>query len=216
MDSTNLHTSASMRTSSHARPSRIDAAPVMSPSTAVSTRHVDSITRREATVLFADICGYTTLMELDELEGHVVTTSTLERIEYAAFESGGVVREHAGDRLLIEFAAPQTAVSLAFKITKEKLSWPALAPFAIDQIRLRIGIHRGKVLDLGPEIRGTVVIMAARVQELAKPGGVAITQEVLSYFDTDYQIQFQFRSCTPLKNILEPVSIYDGPVNGPW
>lgn len=183
---------------------------ISSPYPIFTMRGTDSITKRQTTVLFADICGYTTLMEHDELAAHILTTNTLGYIAHAVLESGGIVREHAGDRLLIEFAEPQAAVTLAFKIAKKKFSWPTLAAFNTDRIRLRIGIHCGKVLDLGSEIRGKVLILAARVQESAKPGGIAITQEVQSYLDRDYQTQFMFRCRVPLKNLTEPVSIYDG------
>ena len=213
MDSNNLESNASLSTVCNGRASQFDAPSFMSTFTVEATHGADSISKREATILFADICGYTTLMEQDELAAHILTTNTLGYIEFAAFESGGIVRQHAGDRLLIEFPAPQIAVSLAFKIAKKKFSWPALVNFNTDRIRVKIGIHCGEVLDLGSDIRGKVLIMAARIQESAKPGGISITQKVLSYLDTKFQNQFRFRCSATLKNIIEPVSIYDGLVN---
>lgn len=80
---------ASMTNDLYGKYSRANAARVMSPYTTAGMWDVGSIKKREATVLFADICGYTTLMEQDELTAHMLTTNTLRYIEYAALEAGG-------------------------------------------------------------------------------------------------------------------------------
>ena len=133
--------------------------------------------RKLTVIVSADVVGYSTLMERDE-------AGTLERLKAnraSIFDPrvaahGGRIVKLMGDGALVEFGSVVAAVNCAHEIQR---ATEALAPPASgERIRYRIGITLGEVVVEGEDIYGDGVNVAARLQTLAEPGGVAVSRAV--------------------------------------
>src|SRR5690348_13984938 len=133
----------------------------------------DKVKRRLTTVLCADVHGYSRLMEADEAG----TLATLRRYRTAI---AGLVERHDGrivntwgDAVIAEFASVVEAVQCAVEMQQEIASQPPEPPTA-ERMQFRIGINLGDVMVEGTDIYGDGVNIAARLQELAEPGGIVV------------------------------------------
>jgi adenylate cyclase len=156
--------------------------------------------RRLAAILVADVVGYAKLMGSDEAG----TLAQLEALRTKII--GPHIAKHAGrlfksvgDGFLIEFASAVQAVSCATAIQA-----------ANDQGRLplRIGIHVGDVVVQGDDLMGDGVNVAARVESIAEPGGIAITRAVHEQVRDKLDLGFIDKGEIELKNIQRPVQVF--------
>jgi adenylate cyclase len=136
--------------------------------------------RRLSAILHADVTGFVRMMEGDEdlTVSHLKAAQT--EVWRPAIESaGGTLIDHAGDSLLAEFDSALAAVVAAIEIQERMAGFNAM----LDEERrlmLRIGVHLGEVIadtDSG-HIFGDGVNLAARIQGLAEPGGIAVSRAV--------------------------------------
>ena len=136
-----------------------------------------AVLRRNATLVSADAAGYSRLMAGDELATIRAITQHREAGELIAREHGGRLVDSPGDNLLFEFdrADQALAAALAFQATVRSAN-DHLTP--ADQMRFRIGMHVGEVLVEGDRIYGSGINVAARLERLARPGGVCISELV--------------------------------------
>ena len=167
----------------------------------------DKVKRRLTTVLCADVHGYSHLMEADEAG----TLGTLHRYRAAM---AGLVERHDGrivntwgDAVIAEFASVVEAVQCAAEIQQEISSQDSDRPNA-DRMRFRIGINLGDVLVDGSDIYGDGVNIAARLQELAEPGGVVISGSVYDQVHNKLSLGFDCLGRQQMKNIAAPVMSY--------
>ena len=133
--------------------------------------------RRLAAVLAADIAGYSRLMGADE-EGTVRALKGHQAVILPMIsEAGGRVIDTAGDGILAEFASVLAAVRCALQIQKtmEARNEGVAADKAM---RFRIGVHLGDIIFDEARIYGDGINVAARLQALAEPGGVAVSGKV--------------------------------------
>src|ERR1700756_3871057 len=149
----------------------------------------DKVKRRLTTVLCADVHGYSRLMEADEAG----TLGTLRRYRTAI---AGLVERHDGrivntwgDAVIAEFASVVEAVQCAVEIQRE-ISNQESDPPDTHPMRFRIGINLGDVMVDGSDIYGDGVNIAARLQELAEPGGVVVSASV--YDQVHNKLSFGF------------------------
>ena len=133
-------------------------------------------TRRLAAILAADVIGYSRLIGLDEagtvqaLREHRATAAPL------IAEYGGRVFKTTGDGLLIEFASVVGAVECALAL--QQLAAERNAEVPTDRrMEWRIGVHLGDVLIEGDDILGDGVNIAARLEGLAEPNGICISED---------------------------------------
>jgi class 3 adenylate cyclase len=133
-------------------------------------------TRRLAAILAADIVGYSRLMGLDEagtaraLRDHRVAADPL------IAQHGGRVFKTTGDGLLIEFGSVVGAVECALAL--QHLAAERNAAVATDRrMEWRIGVHLGDVLIEGDDILGDGVNIAARLEGVAEPNGIRISED---------------------------------------
>ena len=135
-----------------------------------------STTRRLAAVLAADIAGYSRLMEADE----VGTVQALREHRAAAdpmiAQHDGRIVKTTGDGLLIEFGSVVGAVECALALQRLAAERNAETP-AERRMEWRIGIHIGDVLIEGEDILGDGVNIAARLEGIAEPGGICISDD---------------------------------------
>jgi adenylate cyclase len=166
----------------------------------------DKVKRRLTTVLCADVHGYSRLMGADEAG----TLGTLRRYRTAI---AGLVERHDGrivntwgDAVIVEFASVVEAVQCAVEIQQE-ISSQNSDPAHAQQMRFRIGINLGDVMVDGSDIFGDGVNIAARLQELAEPGGVVISASVYDQVHNKLTVGFDCLGQQPMKN-LAPVTSY--------
>jgi adenylate cyclase len=165
----------------------------------------DKVKRRLTTVLCADVHGYSRLMEADEAG----TLGTLRRSRTAI---AGLVARHDGrivntwgDAVIAEFASVVEAVQCAVEIQQEISSQDPDPPQA-HRMRFRIGINLGDVMVEGSDIYGDGVNIAARLQELAEPGGVVVSSTVYDQVHNKLSVGFDCLGQQPMKNVASVTS----------
>lgn len=166
----------------------------------------DKVKRRLTTVLCADVHGYSRLMEADEAG----TLATLRRHRTAM---AGLVERHDGrivntwgDAVIAEFASVVEAVQCAVEIQQEISSQESDATQA-QRMQFRIGINLGDVMVEGPDIYGDGVNIAARLQELAEPGGIVVAGSVYEQVHNKLPVGFDHLGQQQMKNVA-PVTTY--------
>ncbi len=167
-----------------------------------------SIRQRLATILVADVAGYSRLMGSDEC-GTVAALDSARavfRSEIAAHR--GRVVDMAGDSVLAVFDSAAGAVDCALAV-QGALGEAASAVAESCRMLFRIGIHLGDVQEKDDgTIYGDGVNIAARLEGLADPGGIAVSESVLGVVKRRVAASFDDLGEQPVKNIAEPVRAY--------
>jgi adenylate cyclase len=163
------------------------------------------VARRDATLVSADAAGYSRLMASDELATIRAITVFREAGNRIAAEHGGRLVDSPGDNLLFEFARASAALeaALAFQAFVVDTNG-GLGPG--DTMQFRIGIHTGDVVVDGDRIYGSGINIAARLERLARPGGICISQEVRDLLEAPVPLEdvgFQ-----QVKNIPDPIHAF--------
>lgn len=164
-------------------------------------------TRRLAAILVADVAGFSALMERDE-EGTFARVRAVRRevIEPALAKHQGRLVKTAGDGFLAEFVSPVETVRCALAVQDEMARREAGAG---EPIRLRIGVNLGDVIiEEDGDVYGEGVNVAARLEQIAEPGGLCISQEVHGYIAGKVGALFEDRGEQQIKNIARPVRVY--------
>ncbi len=170
--------------------------------------------RRLAAILASDVVGYSRLMESDEvgvLDALQSLRATLIDPIISAY-SGRVVKL-MGDGSLVEFASVVDAVAAATEI-QSRLAKRNSDAADDAKIELRIGVHLGDVIADGDDIYGDGVNIAARLEGLAAPGGVCISQQALDQVETKLPLSYEDRGEQRVKNMARSVRVYDIAING--
>ena len=169
--------------------------------------------RRLAAIMFTDIVGYSALTQKNEalalelLEGHRILLRPIF-VQY-----GGREIETAGDLFFVEFDSAVEGVSCAIDIQKTLFERNR----GLDhdhKISLRIGLHIGDVVYKDKHVHGDGVNIAARIQPLARPGGIAISEDVARQIRNKIDWPVVSIGRQRLKNITMPVEVYE--VVLPW
>lgn len=163
--------------------------------------------RKLAAVLCADVEGYSRLMGADEAGTHATLTAYRKVFADTIGEHGGRVVGTAGDSVLADFPSVVEALRAAVDIQNEFARRNAGLP-PDGQLRFRIGINLGDVIVDGEDIFGDGVNVAARVQALAEPGGIAVSGAVYDQVRNKLDLGFRDRGTHRVKNIAEPVRVY--------
>ena len=134
--------------------------------------------RRLVAILAADVVGYSRLMEADE--AGTLATMKAHRAELwgpMTDQHNGRVVGTAGDSLLVEFASAVAAVECAVAVQRGMIERNADQPKE-QHMQLRIGVNLGEVIVDGEDIYGDGVNVAARLETLCEPGGIALSGNV--------------------------------------
>jgi adenylate cyclase len=165
----------------------------------------DKVKRRLTTVLCADVHGYSRLMEADE-------AGTLETLRRSRTAMAGLVERHDGrivntwgDAVIAEFASVVEAVQCAVEIQQEISNQDSDQSHA-PRMRFRIGINLGDVMVDGPDIYGDGVNIAARLQELAEPGGIVVASSVYDQVHNKLSVGFDCLGQQQMKNVAPVIS----------
>jgi adenylate cyclase len=163
----------------------------------------ERIQRRLATILAADVVGYSALMERAE-EATYAEVGRLKRevIEPRLVQYHGRLIKTTGDGMLAEFASPIAAVRCAVEIQDYLSSMP-------DALELRIRLNLGDVIvQEDGDVYGEGINMAARLEGIADPGGILISSKVHGEVEGKLDLSFEDRGERQLKNISKPVRAY--------
>ena len=157
--------------------------------------------RRLAAILAADVAGYSRLMGADE----AAALAALRELRGALFEPivashRGNVMKRMGDGWLVEFAAVVDAVRCAIAVQRGLADHPL--------IKLRIGVHIGDIVHQDEDIYGDGINVAARLQEIAAPGSVVISDLAERSIDDKLAAEFTNLGAQALKNISTPVTAF--------
>ena len=167
-----------------------------------------STQRRLAAVVVADVVGYSRLMGLDEAG----TLAALKQRRTVILEPtvktlGGRIVKFMGDGVLIEFASAVNAVKAAVEI-QGKFAEANRDLAQERRIVLRIGINLGDVIGEGSDIYGVGVNIAARLEAIAEPGGIAVSGTVNDHVAGKVELSFDELGERMLKNIQKPVRVF--------
>src|ERR1700745_3217942 len=165
------------------------------------------VERRLAAILAADVVGYSRLMGL----GEAGTAQALREHRAAAdpliAEHAGRIVKTTGDGVLIEFGSVVGAVQCA--IALQKLMTERNAGIGEGRrMDLRIGVHLGDVLVEGDDIIGDGVNIAARLEGIAEPGGICISEDAFRQVRGKVDAEFTDIGEQTLKNIAQPLRAY--------
>ncbi len=166
------------------------------------------ITRRLAAILAADMVGYSRLIRIDE-EGTLAAHGSLRRevIDPKIAEHNGRIVKLMGDGMLVEFASVVDAVSAGVGIQQAVTERNAGLP-EDRQLVFRIGINLGDVVIEGDDIHGDGVNLAARLEGLAKPGGICITAAVHDQVRDRLKLVYEDMGDQMVKNIDRSIHVY--------
>ena len=165
------------------------------------------VERRLAAIFAADVAGYSRLMGQDEVGTLQILTAHREIMDRLIVEHGGRIANTAGDSVLAEFPSAVDAVQCAIAVQE------ALAQANLDipderRLRFRIGVHVGDVMVQDGDLFGDGVNIAARLESLADPGGICLSEAAYGYVRKALALSFTDLGIQQVKNIEEPVRAY--------
>ena len=168
----------------------------------------EALTRRLATVVMADVVGYSRQMERDE-NGTIQRLKSMreEVVEPNTRRFRGRIVDTAGDGWLAEFASVTDAVQSSLAIQDVMLVRNAELP-RDDRFELRIGINLADIVSQGNAIVGTGVNIAARLEALAEPGGICVSSAVYEQLRGLPDIACDDLGEQMVKNLSRPVHCY--------
>jgi adenylate cyclase len=166
----------------------------------------ERLQRRLAAILSADVVGYSRLMGIDEA-GTLSRLNALRRelIDPTIAAHSGRIVKLMGDGALVEFASAVDAVTCAIEIQRKLRD---ATRSEADPIRFRIGINVGDIIIEGDDILGDGVNVAARIEGIAEPGGISISEDAWRQAQGKVPANFVDAGDQSLKNIANPVRVY--------
>lgn len=164
--------------------------------------------RKLAAILAADVVGYSALMERDEA-GTFARLKFLrtEIVEPEMANRHGRIFKLMGDGLLAEFASVVEAIECAVAVQMH-LARYNVAAGPEERIDLRIGINLGDVMAEGSDLYGDGVNIAARLEQLAEPGGICVSRAAYDHAQKKLPYKFEAMGDQKLKNITEPIAVF--------
>ncbi len=168
----------------------------------------EDIERRLAAIMSADVAGYSRLMGADET-GTLTAVKALRKELFApkVVEHHGRIVKLMGDGALVEFPSVVDAVECAVAVQRGMAERNSGVP-EDKCIALRIGVNLGDIIIEGNDIFGDGVNVAARIQEVAEPGGIALSATAHEHAMAKVDVGFRDGGEHELKNIAKPVRIY--------
>jgi adenylate cyclase len=171
--------------------------------------------RRLTTILAADVVTYSRLMGSDEAGTHAAWKShRRELIDSKIAEYEGRIVKHTGDGFLAEFPSVVNAVACAATVQRGMRERNAGVP-QDRRIEFRMGINVGDVIVEAEDIYGDGVNVTARLESIAKPGGIAVSGAVRDNVGNRLDVRFEDMGEQMLKNIDRPVRAYSVSLDSP-
>ncbi len=170
--------------------------------------------RRLTAILAADVVGYSRLMAIDEA-GTLAALKSLRTnlADLKISEHNGRIVKLTGDGMLVEFPSVVSAVACAVDIQTAMRTHNATAPAR--RIEFRIGVNLGDIIVEDGDIFGDGVNVASRLEGIAPPGGIAVSQTVRDHVGTRVDLVFEDMGERRLKNIEKPIRVYSVSLDTP-
>jgi adenylate cyclase len=163
--------------------------------------------RKLAAILHADVVGFSRLMGEDEAGTHQALGTLRRGVDPLIAARGGRIVGTAGDSLLADFSSVVDALSCAVEM--QRTAHAINDPIPPERrLELRIGVNLGDVIVDGDDIFGDGVNIAARLEALAEPGTVCISQTVYEHVRNKLDLAYRPLGSHRVKNIAEPVRAY--------
>ncbi len=156
--------------------------------------------RHLAAIMFADMTGYTAMMQEDEQKAKLLRDRQRKALENHVPASNGRILQYFGDGTLSIFNSAIDAVNAAIAIQLELLQTP--------KVDLRIGIHAGDIAYDHQGVYGDCVNLASRIEALASPGAILISDKVYDEVKNQRTIQTKELGSYRLKNVKRQVDVY--------
>ena len=157
-------------------------------------------TRQLAAIMFTDIVGYTALMGSDERKAFDLLEKNRELQKPIIEKFNGRWIKELGDGVMASFHAVSDAVAAAIEIQG--------ACNRAKDFQLRIGIHLGEVVFENEDVFGDGVNIASRIQAIANPGSIYISESVYKSISNKKDFQVKYVKEEKLKNVTEKVKIF--------
>lgn len=169
--------------------------------------HPAGVQRRLAAIFVADVVGYSRLMSGDEDGTFDLLTSRRAILERLIAQHGGRVANTAGDSVLAEFRSVVDSVRCALKF-QDTVRQANSDGSEARAMWFRIGLHLGDVLVHRGDLLGDGVNIAARLEQLADPGGVCLSGSAYQEVEGKLPVVFEDRGEHQLKNLNRPIKVY--------
>lgn len=167
----------------------------------------DTVQRRLAAIVSADVVGYSRLMARDEVATVRTLDSYRDEMTSIVERHGGRVVDSPGDNMLIEFSSATAAVDASLEIQDRLRERNAKLPLE-RRMEFRIGVHLGEVLVQGTRIYGDGVNLAARLEATAEPGGICVSKAIRDQVGNKTDAAFADLGLQPMKSFAEPVGVF--------
>ncbi len=167
----------------------------------------DTVERKLAVILYADVVGYSNLTGNDEIGTHQALLASLDSITDLISNHSGTVVNFAGDAALAEFGSAVNAVKCAVEIQRTLCIQNENLPEE-RKLRFRIGLNLGDIIVARQDIYGDGVNVAARLEGLARPGGICISANVLEQVKNKLDFGYEYLGKKKVKNIAQPIHVY--------
>lgn len=163
--------------------------------------------RRLAAIMFTDIVGYTALAQRNEAAAMNLLNEHRTAVRPLFIKHNGKEVKTIGDAFLVEFNSALEAVRCAFDIQQSLRDLNGGRP-AEKQVQLRVGIHLGDVIHSEGDVYGDAVNVASRIEPLANPGGISISEQV--YDQVKNKLEFPMASLgkKELKNVGDAIEVF--------
>jgi len=170
--------------------------------------------RRLAAIVCADVAGYSRMMGADEEGTHAAFKAHRSAIYPIILNHGGRVVKNTGDGFLLEFpsivGAIESAIAVQMLMVERNNQLPA------DRVmQFRLGVHMGDVIADEDEVFGDGVNIAVRLESVAAPGGVAVSEKAYHEAGKHLGVSLVDAGSHRFKNIDEPVKVWTWKPGGP-
>ena len=162
---------------------------------------------RKSTIMFTDMVGYSRISSKDESNALKLLGEHNNILLPLINEHGGNVIKFIGDSIFAEFKNPTHALNSAIKIQK-KIRKRNKQSKHVDRFEIRIGLHMGKFVVKDDDLFGNDVNLGSRIEGIAPPSGIAISNVVFETIQNDKQFFKREMGHVKLKNIKTPQALY--------
>lgn len=162
--------------------------------------------RRLAAIMFTDMVGFTALAQQDESRALELLEEHRTLVRAALPRHRGREVKTIGDAFLLEFSSALDATACAIEVQRAVRKRNHIR--RRDPIQLRIGIHVGDLVSVSGDIFGDAVNIASRIEPLAEPGGICVSQQVYDQVWNKVPVSMVEMAKCRLKNVSAPIGVY--------
>jgi len=155
--------------------------------------------RKLNTILFADIVGYTSLMQNDEAKAMESLKIFKKILEQEVSQYDGKIVQYFGDACLLSFDSTTSGVKCAITLQKN---------FQERNLPIRIGMHLGEVVFTDDNVFGDGVNIASRIESMGIPGCVLLSSSVKNEIKNKNEFQLKYLGSFEFKNVEDPLEVY--------